>query len=71
GGAAAASSAVDADHPRPDPLADPGGAIEHVDPRIARTTDEMAEHDAWLEAHGDEIGLGWALGGGRALERRL
>ncbi len=56
---------------RPDPLADPGGAIEHVDPRIVRTAAEMEELDAWLEARGDEIGLGWAVGSGRPLERRL
>ena len=31
----------------------------------------MAELDAWLEAHGDVVGLGWATGGGRALDRRL
>ena len=31
----------------------------------------MEELDAWLEAHGDEIGLGWAVGSGRPLERRL
>jgi DNA polymerase-1 len=62
---------ADANHPRPDPLADPGGAIEHVDPRIVRTTEEMAELEAWLEAHGDAVGLGWALGAGRSLERQL
>jgi DNA polymerase-1 len=56
---------------RPDPIADPGGAIEHVDPRIVRTDAEMTELDGWLEAHGDAIGLGWATGTGRALERRL
>ena len=56
---------------RPDPLADPGGAIEHIDPRFVRTAAEMAELEAWLEAHGDEIGLGWALGSGRPLERHL
>ena len=56
---------------RPDPLADPGGAIEHVDPRIARTTADFEELDAWLAARGDEIGLGWSVGGGRPHERRL
>ncbi len=70
-GGGAPAAAVDEDHPRPDPLADPGGAIDHVDPRIVRTTDEMAELDAWLDSHADEIGLGWALGGGRAIDRRL
>lgn len=70
-GGGTAPVSVDAQHPRPDPLADPGGAIEHVDPRIVRTTDELAELEAWLEAHADDVGLGWALGAGRALERRL
>ena len=56
---------------RPDPIADPGGAVEHVDPRIVRSEAEMAVLDAWLEAHGDAIGLGWATGTGRALDRRL
>jgi DNA polymerase-1 len=54
---------------RPDPLVDPGGAIEHVEPTIAQPgeTDEL---EAWLSAH-DSVGLGWALGEGRPLERRL
>ena len=52
--------------PRPDPLSDPAGAIEHVDPRIVRTDEEMNELSAWLEAHGDAIGLGWAVGSGAA-----
>ena len=56
---------------RPDPLADPGAAIEHVDPRIARTTADFDELAAWLVARGDGIGLGWSVGGGRANERRL
>jgi len=71
GGAAPAMESSDSPAVRPDPLADPGGAIEHVDPRIARSADDLAELDAWLEAHGDEIGLGWSLGAGRALDRRL
>ncbi len=57
--------------PRPDPLTDPAGAIEHVDPRIVRTSEEMEELSSWLEAHGDAIGLGWAVGTGRPLGRRL
>src|SRR5688500_9469647 len=52
---------------RPDHLADPSGAIEHVDPRVVRTDADMTELDAWLEAHGDAGGLGWATGeSGRA-----
>lgn len=71
GGAAPARESTAAPAVRPDPLADPGGAIEHVDPRIARTVDDVAELNAWLEAHDDEVGLGWAVGAGRPLERRL
>lgn len=56
---------------QPDPLADPGGAIEHVDPRIVRADADRAELDAWLAAHQDAIGLGWAAGVGRPLERPL
>jgi DNA polymerase I len=56
---------------RPDPLANPGGAIEHVDPRIARTVADFDELGAWLVTHGDDIGLGWSVGTGRPLERHL
>ncbi len=55
---------------RPDALADPGGSIEHVDPRIARSPSDLDELAAWLEAH-EMVGLGWAVGTGRALGRRL
>jgi DNA polymerase-1 len=59
-------------HPRPDPLADPGGAIEHVDPRIIRTAAEMEELETWLAAHdAGGVGIGWAVGAGRPLERTL
>ena len=71
GGRAAAGEAAESPRTQPDPLADPGGAIEHVDPRVVRTAAEMEELDAWLEAHGDEVGLGWSVGSGRPLERRL
>ena len=37
----------------------------------ARRTPTSTELDAWLEAHGDAVGLGWAVGSGRPLERRL
>ena len=59
-GAAPDASAEPA--PRPDPLSDPAGAIEHVDPRIVRSSEEMEELSSWLEAHGDAVGLGWAVG---------
>ncbi|MDQ2854571.1 MAG: DNA polymerase I [Chloroflexota bacterium] len=55
----------------PDPLADPGGAIEHVDPRIPRDEADRGELEAWLAAHGESVGLGWAAGPGRPLEREL
>ncbi len=72
GGAARA----EADAPRlprsqPDPLGNPGGAIEHVDPRIARGDDDLVALDAWLTAHEDAVGLGWAAGAGRPLDRDL
>jgi DNA polymerase-1 len=57
---------------RPDPLADPGGAIEHVDPAIVRSADEISALEAWLEANEPGgIGLGWAVGSGRPLARTL
>ena len=56
---------------RPDAIADPGGAIEHVDPRIPRSEAELAELDAWLSSQGTSVGLGWAATAGRPLERRL
>jgi DNA polymerase I len=56
---------------RPDPLADPGGAIEHVDPRIIRTDGDRADLETWLAAHEGSIGIGWAAGAGRPLERPL
>jgi len=67
----AAAETNGATRERPDPLADPGGAIDHVDPHIARTTADSEELGAWLAAHGDAIGLGWAVGAGRPHERRL
>ena len=56
---------------QPDPLADPGGAIEHVDPQIVRTDADRAALDAWLVAHEGAIGIGWSAGIGRPLERPL
>ena len=56
---------------RPDAVSDPGGAIEHVDPRIVRSDADLAELEPWLAAHGEAVGLGWAAGAGRPLERPL
>jgi DNA polymerase-1 len=55
----------------PDPLVDPGGAIEHVDPRIPRAEADRVELEAWLAAQGEKVGLGWAAGPGRPLDRAL
>ena len=64
-------AAASGDHAVPDPLTDPSGAIEHVDPRIPRNEADMADLTAWLDARSDAVGLGWAVGPGRPLERRL
>ncbi|HEX6473640.1 MAG TPA: DNA polymerase I [Candidatus Limnocylindria bacterium] len=56
---------------RPDAVSDPGGAIEHVDPRVVRSDGDLAELETWLTAHGEAVGLGWAAGAGRPLERPL
>nr|MBA2266279.1 DNA polymerase I [Chloroflexota bacterium] len=71
GGRAIPAAAADAARERPDPLADPGASIEQVDPRIARSASDLDQLGTWLEAQGDAIGLGWAVGMGRPLERRL
>ena len=55
----------------PDPDADPAGAVEHVDPRIVRSSEDTDELSAWLEARSGEVGLGWAVGPGRPLARTL
>ena len=64
-----APSAEEAAEPRerPDPLADPSGAIEHVDPRIARSAADFEELGAWLNAQGERVGLGWSVGAGARL----
>ena len=61
----------DSSRAAPDPLVDPGGAIEHVDPRIPRSEADRAELEAWLAAHGGTVGLGWAAGPGRIHDRAL
>ncbi len=71
GRAVAEASADGAARERPDPLADPGGSIEHIDPRIARSASDLDQLGTWLDANGDAIGLGWSVGVGRPLERRL
>jgi len=64
-------ASADGPRERPDPLADPGGAIEHVDPRIARSSGDLDELEAWLREHRDAVGLGWSVGPGRPLERTI
>ena len=54
----------------PDPAQDPGGAIEQVDPRIARGAADRVELEAWLAAHGGAVGVALAAGGGRPMDRR-
>ncbi|MGI8830231.1 MAG: DNA polymerase I [Candidatus Limnocylindria bacterium] len=56
---------------QPDALADPGGAIEHADPRIVRTDGDRAELETWMAAHEGGLGIGWAAGAGRPLDRPL
>ncbi|HVM24298.1 MAG TPA: DNA polymerase I [Candidatus Limnocylindrales bacterium] len=74
GGTAAGGGSAPTDaapRAQPDPLADPGGAIEHVDPRIVRTDADRAELEAWLAAHEGSVGVGWSAGAGRPLDRPL
>ncbi|HEX6128431.1 MAG TPA: DNA polymerase I, partial [Candidatus Limnocylindria bacterium] len=56
---------------QPSALTDPSGAIEQVDPRVVRTDADRDELAAWLSAQGDAVGLAWAAGTGRPLERPL
>lgn len=55
----------------PDPLADPAGAIEQVDPRILRSDEDLAVLEAWLAERNGVVGLGWSLGAGRPIDRAL
>ncbi|MEP6681101.1 MAG: DNA polymerase I [Chloroflexota bacterium] len=73
GGVARAGVEANGGQPRdrPDAIADPGGAIERVEPRVARSEAELAELDVWLAAQGAAVGLGWAATLGRPLERQL
>jgi DNA polymerase-1 len=57
--------------PAPDPNQDPGGAIEHVDARVVRSQEDARQLDAWLTVQEDAVGLGWAAGPGRPLDRTL
>ena len=46
---------------RPDPLADPGGSIEHVDPRIARSTRDLDELEGgWRGTVTPSASAGWS-----------
>jgi DNA polymerase-1 len=55
----------------PDPRSDPKGAIEHVDPRVVADDADRLELEAWLAAHGDDVGIAWAAGSGRLIEQPL
>ena len=63
--------AADAPRVAPDPGVDPAGAIEHADPRIVRGGTDRRDLEAWLAAHADGVGIGWAAAAGRPLEREL
>src|SRR5438552_258927 len=67
----ATSSATPAAHQMPDPLADPRGAIEHVEPRIVRSAADREALDAWLTEQRGDVALGWMAGHGRPLERTV
>ncbi len=70
--ASAAPDAAGAEsRPAADPQVDPSGAIEHVDPRVPRGALEAAALESWLAAHGSALGLAWATGSGRPLQRSL
>jgi DNA polymerase-1 len=72
GGASASAAAEQRPHSAPsNPQVDPGGAIEHVDPRLPREASDAAELDGWLAANRDAIGVGWVAGSGRPLQRPL
>ncbi|HEX6128625.1 MAG TPA: DNA polymerase I, partial [Candidatus Limnocylindria bacterium] len=73
GAAAGGGAGGDAGEVRAQPsaLTDPAGAIEQVDPRVVRTDADRDELAAWLAAQGDAVGLAWAAGAGRPLERPL
>jgi DNA polymerase-1 len=55
----------------PNAATDPKGAIEHADPRIVGDDADRLELEAWLAAHADAVGLGWAAGSGRPFGRPL
>ncbi|MGH2489203.1 MAG: 5'-3' exonuclease H3TH domain-containing protein, partial [Candidatus Limnocylindria bacterium] len=55
----------------PNAQSDPKGAIEHADPRIVADDADRLELEAWLAAHADAVGLGWAAGSGRPFGRPL
>ena len=70
-GDAGAGSGAGEQGSRPDAVSDPGGAIEHVNPQVVGDDAGLAELEAWLAERGNQVGLGWAAGAGRALERPL
>src|SRR5256885_1052193 len=61
-------AAVSRERSAPDPLADPRGAIEGVDPRIVGGSSDREALDAWLEERSGDVALGWGIGQGRSLE---
>jgi DNA polymerase-1 len=70
-GAAQAGTGETGVREQPSALTDPGGAIEHADPRIVRGEEDLGELAGWLEAQGEAVGVALAAGAGRPLERPL
>ncbi|PZR61248.1 MAG: DNA polymerase I [Chloroflexi bacterium] len=69
GPASAERSEAGGGTPPPDPLSDPRGAIEQVEPRRVRDEADRRALAAWLAEHGEAVGLGWAAAAGRPLVR--
>src|SRR3990170_1425255 len=60
---AAPSGGQAAPREAPDPLVDPAGAIEHVDPRVPRSDVDRVELEAWLAGHGELVAIAGGAGG--------
>jgi DNA polymerase-1 len=71
-GAAAPAASTSAEPRAPaNPDVDPGGAIEHIDPRLPRDARDATDLEAWLGANRQAIGVAWEAGSGRPLQRPL
>jgi DNA polymerase I len=65
------TTAVVEAHGPADPIDDPRGAIERVEPRIIHGASDRMALDAWLADQRGDIAVGWVLGPGRPLERPI